>query len=384
MAKIKRTKLNNTLKVLREIWLAHSISRVEIAANLKLNKSTVTHIVNELVDSSIVQEAEEGSPGPRGGRKPVYLNLNEKFGYIIGVELRPEAYTVVAVDLNGKILFSKSEHMEINGDNFTTSFFEIMSRINDERERTSVPLLGIGVGVSGIVNPVKGIIHSSIPISISDEYDFSREIASKFDIPVFIDNDANCCAWGELVFHRKSDLKNFMFALVEFRELGEDHEVHEITSVGIGIVIDGKVHYGDNYLAGEFRSVFRTESSRGQFSLTDDEIIRLKTDKEVLDRFFVELSKNLALFANTFNLNQIFLGGDIEKYKPDITKYLTEELRDNWAYAFEVKREVQFSSLGDKAVAFGAAGIVLNRLFVEFDIESDLNNSFLKGSISPG
>lgn len=383
MATVKKTKLNNTLRILREIWLARSISRVEIAKRLKLNKSTVTHIVNELLGNGVVHLANEGDPGPRGGRKPVFLNLNDKFGYVIGIELRPEAYTIVAVDLNGKILFSKSEHMVINGENFKSSFFEIMSRINDEKERTRIPLLGMGVGVSGIIDPVKGLIFRSITLNISNEYDFQNEIASEFEVPVFIDNDANCCAWGELVFHRTSNLKNFIFVLVEFRDISEEQDIHEITSVGMGIVINGKVHYGENYLAGEFRSAFRSESSRGQFSLTDDEISRLKNDKDVLMKFFKELCKNLALLVNTFNLNQIFLGGDIEKYRPEITEYLGKELRKNWAYVYDMKREILFSSLGDKAVAFGAAGIVLNRLFVDFDIESDLNNRFLQESISP-
>jgi predicted NBD/HSP70 family sugar kinase len=382
MAAIKRTKLNNTLRVLREIWLAGSISRVEIARRLKLNKSTVTHIINELIENNVVFQAEQGSTSPKGGRKPVFLNLNERFGYVIGIELRPEAYTVVAVDLNGRILFSKSEAMIINNLNFSKSFFEIMSRISAEKNRTMIPLLGIGVGVSGIVNPVKGLITFSIPMCISNGFDFQKEIALKMDVPVFVENDANCCSWGELVFHRTSNLKNFIFVLVEFRDISANQEIHEITSVGMGIVINGKVHYGEDYLAGEFRSIFRTKSSRGQFSLTDEEISSLKNDKEVLMKFFKELSKNLAVLVNTFNLNQIFLGGDIEKFRPEITEYLVSELRDNWAYSYDMKREVLFSSLGDKAVAFGAAGIVLNRLFVDFDIESDLNNSFLQETIS--
>lgn len=381
MAKVKRTKITNTLRILREIWLSQSISRVEIAKLLKLNKSTVTHIVNELIDSGVVLQAEEGATGPRGGRKPVYLNINKEFGYVLGVELRPGAYTVVAVDLNGKILFSKSEHMVISEHNFKSSFFEIISRISDEKERISIPLLGIGVGVSGIVDPVKGKIYRSIPMNISKEYDFHSEITSKFNVPVFLDNDANCCSWGELVFHRKSNLRNFIFVLVEFRDITPEQEIHEITSVGLGIVIDGKVHYGANYLAGEFRSLFRSKSSRGQFSLTDEEIGRLKTDKEVLTKFFKELCKNLALLVNTFNLNQIFLGGDIEEYRSEITDYLGRKLKENWAYPFDIKREILFSSLGDKAVAFGAAGIVLNRLFVDFDVESNLNNRFLQKSI---
>jgi hypothetical protein len=35
-----------------------------------------------------------------------------------------------------------------------------------------------------------------------------------------------------------------------------------------------------------------------------------------------------------------------------------------------------FSSMGDKSVAFGAAGMVLNRLFIDFDLDSDLSTVF--------
>ena len=37
-----------------------------------------------------------------------------------------------------------------------------------------------------------------------------------------------------------------------------------------------------------------------------------------------------------------------------------------------------FSSLGDRAVAFGAAGMVLNRLFVDFELAIELKISNLR------
>jgi len=376
MAIVKRTKIVNTARILREIWLAKSISRIEIARKLKLNKSTVTNIMTDLLSRNVVLLADEGEPGPKGGRKPVNLILNKKFGFVLGVEMRPESYTAVAVDLDGEVLFYKSEQMEISSENFTDCFFEIMNRIDVEQKRVGIPLFGIGVGVSGIVDPVHGVIRMSIPLNVTDEYHFKKEIASKLDIPVFLDNDSNCCAWGELVFHRRISLMDFIFVLVEFRNIKENQQVHEITSVGMGLAIDGKVHYGKNYLAGEFRSAFIHKDTKGQFSLSDEEVLQIEKNPEVLTKFFRELCKNLALLANTFNLSQIFLGGDIEKYRLEITEILQEELELNWPYPSRVKREIMFSSMGDKSVAFGAAGMVLNRLFIDFDLDSDLSTVF--------
>lgn len=377
VAILKRTKFVNSTRILKEIWTAKTISRIEIAKKLKLNKSTVTNIVTELLSQEVVLLADEGDPGPKGGRKPVNLTLNKKFGFVLGIEMRPECYTVVASDLDGEVLFYKSEQMEISSENFTDCFFEILKRVDVEQNRVGIPLLGIGVGVSGIVDPVKGLIRMSIPLNFANEYNFEKEIASKFDIPVFLDNDANCCAWGELVFHRRLNLLNYIFVLVEFRNIKERQRIHEITSVGIGVVIDGKVHYGRNYLAGEFRSIFRSGQNQGQFSLSDEDVLQIEKNPVILNKFFRELCKNLSLLTNTFNLSQIFLGGDIEKYRLEITKILQEELELNWPYPSLEKREIMFSSMGDKSVAFGAAGMILNRLFVDFDLESDFPNSFI-------
>ncbi|RKX91770.1 MAG: ROK family transcriptional regulator [Spirochaetes bacterium] len=378
MATVKRTKIVNTARILREIWFAKNISRIEIARKLKLNKSTVTNIVAELLESDIVFLAEEGEPGPRGGRKPVDLVLNAKSGFVIGIEMRPEAYTVVAVDLDGEVLFSKSEKITISSKNFTESFFEIMERVKIERERNPIPLLGIGVGVSGIVDPDDKVIRRSIPLQFLDEYDFKNKIDTRLNIPVFLENDANCCAWGELVFHRKMNLLNFIFVLLEFRSVKESKHVHEITSVGMGIVIDGKVHYGKNFLSGEFRSIFRSESNKGQFSLSDEEVLLIKKDPKVLHKFFTELGKNLALLVNTFNLSQVFLGGDIEIYRREISEILENEIRANWSYPSLLEREIMFSSMGDKSVAYGAAGMVLSRLFTNTEIDNDLQRQLGK------
>ena len=69
------------------------------------------------------------------------------------------------------------------------------------------------------------------------------------------------------------------------------------------------------------------------------------------------------MIANTFNLGRVFLGGHIERYRREVQAVLAEEIQRNWPYPDEVHCRIHFSSLGEKAVAYGAAGMVLHRLF---------------------
>ena len=370
VARIKRSRIINTSRVLREIWINKEISRIQIAKNLHLDKSTISSIVSELIDSGVISETAVGEAGPLGGRKPVFLRLDNAYGCVLGIELRPESYSAVAVNLDGTIIYSKFELARFAGANFKDAFSDIVQRIRAELARVGPPLLGIGLGVPGVVNPQTGIIRYSIPLQMTDEFDFRREIAGGYDIPLFLENDANACAWGELAFHRVKNLQDFLFLLVEFRDISDRQELFEKTAVGIGIVINGRVHYGHNYSAGEFRSILCSQENRGQFSLERDESFRIEQDERVLRRFIRELSANIAMIVNTLNLDHVFLGGHIERYKREVQSILPEEIQSNWPYPDKVHCAIRFSTLGDRAVAYGAAGMVLHRIFTDAEVSA--------------
>jgi predicted NBD/HSP70 family sugar kinase len=361
MAKLKRTRNINTSQVIRQIWTHGEISRVQIAKNLELDKSTISSIVSDLLEIGIISETTVGEAGPQGGRKPVHLRINASYGSVLGIEMRPEGYAGVAVDLEGKVIGTWTGATPVTGDTLRQVFLTAAQRMRAEMAGRA-PLLGVGVGLSGVVNPHKGVIRYSIPLRVEKPWDFHANVSEAYDLPIFIENDANACAWGELAFHRSRKLRDFLFVLVEFREIREPQRIHERTSVGMGLVVGSRVHYGHDYSAGEFRSILRTESSLGQFSLSPDEAARVEEDPVVLDRFLRELSRNIALLVNTFNMGDVFLGGHIERYREQVAGILAEEIQRNWPYPDAVRCAVHFSSLGDRAVAYGAAGMLLDRL----------------------
>ena len=328
---------------MREIWLKRRVSRVEIADSLGLNKSTVTTIVNDLLEEGLVQSVSVGEAGPQGGRKPIYLALNEGYGTVLGIELRPESYVAVGLNLLGDIVFSKSERMPISGSNLPDAFDDILQRVDSD-------------------------------------LDFARSVSSRYQLPILPENDANCCAWGELAFHRHKPLESFVFVLVEFRDLPSNVVAPEKTAVGIGVSIEGKVYRGSNSSVGEFRSVLRSETHHGQLSLEKDEVALVESDPAVRQKFIRELSKNLAMMVNTFNFDAVFMGGDIEKYQAEVSTILREEIEKNWAYAGPVPCDIRFSTQGHQAVAYGAAGMMLDRLFVDLS-SSDESPGMRMGGI---
>ena len=175
-----------------------------------------------------------------------------------------------------------------------------------------------------------------------------------------------------MIFHRGHSLKNFLFVLVEFHGNAMCNDSTHGIAVGIGFVFNGKLHYGQNHSAGEFRSIEWTNKNVSQFSINDEDTYKVEEDEKIFNKFSLELSNHLAFLVNTLNLNHIFLGGDIEKHKDRFTPVLKKSIQMNWPYRDVDKCTIQYSSFGKSAVAYGAAGMMLNRLFVNRELINSL------------
>src|ERR1700736_3942126 len=78
----------------------HPISRADLARVSGLQRSTVSSIVEQLIEERWVLYGATGRL-PRG-RRPTFLRLNDE-RVIVGVDIRPTQTTVAVADANGKI-----------------------------------------------------------------------------------------------------------------------------------------------------------------------------------------------------------------------------------------------------------------------------------------
>ena len=98
-------RISNISQAFEIIWREKEISRIDIARKLNAYRSTVSNIIDILLENKIICEGQRGEAGEKGGRKPIYLSINKAFGAIAGIELQPEFYNVVVIDFSGETIF---------------------------------------------------------------------------------------------------------------------------------------------------------------------------------------------------------------------------------------------------------------------------------------
>src|SRR5690554_5365949 len=100
----------------------------------------------------------------------------------------------------------------------------------------------IGVGVPSVVDREKGIVYNVQNIKNWDEVYLKSILENEFKLPVKIDNDANCFAYGEKVFGKGKEFANFVGIT-----LG--------TGVGGGIIQNNHLLLDSNCGSGEFGEI---------------------------------------------------------------------------------------------------------------------------------
>ncbi|MBX2812701.1 MAG: ROK family transcriptional regulator [Myxococcales bacterium] len=349
-------------RVLRQLWLSPGMSRSEIADQLGLNRSTLTHIIKGLTEQGIVEVLDGGTAGPNGGRKNVRLAVNQSFGCYAGLDVQSDRLRAVLVNIGGDILCNKDFKGRFSGKKVYNGINKAYDWAKQQTQYLNVPLMGIGCAFGGIIDPEQQVIRQSIPLDIMTPEPVGQELHMAFDVPVLIDNDANCCCWAESVARRSAEPTSFLFVLGAWRTVRKP-TVREITAVGMGISIKGSVHRGKDCSAGEFKSIEWKPGRTSQFSLPDEEVSAVQTDRKKFLKLSRELARNTSLIVNILDLNYLYLGGFFDENDEAVRAIFQQETQRNWSYPNKPPCEVKFSTFGQYAVAYGAAALFLVRTF---------------------
>ena len=356
----------NVSRILRLIWQKKGISRIEIANTLGIDKSTVTKIVASLHDIGIISEMAEGVTGPQGGRKPIYLEIAPMFACVGGIEINPERFVCCLLDLHGSILFQHQEvirpdafhELRIEG-----VFSKAYKMIAYEAIKLGVKMIGIGVGLPALVNSDEGSIECSVPLMIDGPYPFIENVSRYTDIPISVENDARCCCYGEMMISGDPLVKNMLFLLTEYRILQPMKNSKKNLSIGLGLVMNGRLVKGPECSAGEFRSMLWEEGNKGQFFSGEDSLASVITDNDEMNSIFYELAQHIAFLVNTLNLQLVYIGGIEPQHARQIENYIKERVHIQWPYEKKSIFEVRMASFGSLSVSYGAAAMFIEQLF---------------------
>lgn len=188
---------------------------------------------------------------------------------------------------------------------------------------------GIAISSPGAVNVKTGIVGGSSALPCIHGPNWKKVFKNRFNLPVSIENDANCAALAEVFSGTAKNVDDMLFVVCG-------------TGIGGAIVKDGKIHHGKHLYGGEFGYIIVEEvdglpknwsetSSTMSFvrkvrahynddSFDGEKVFKAAENgdeycKEVIDIFYKNLAKGIFNLQHIYDPEMILLGGAISSRK---------------------------------------------------------------------
>ena len=214
------------------------ISRVGIHALTNLRRSTISLLTRQLLTEGKLIEA--GPSDNPLGRKQILLQLNRKFGFLVGVEFDDEQVTAGVMDLQPSVIRVLSEPTDLSRgkEGLLRQLQSAVRRVVGASRLPWSKLLGIGIADPGLVDTRRGVTTSSSTIEFWNDVPLTATFEKEFKVPVLVESKTRAKAVAEQMLGVGQREPNMIYL-----DYG--------TGIGAGVIVDGKLLYGHNCGVGE-------------------------------------------------------------------------------------------------------------------------------------
>jgi N-acetylglucosamine repressor len=386
--------LNRSI-ILNKIRLEGPISRAAIAKDTNLTPPTVSSIVKELIEAGIVIESIQGESS--GGRKPTMLIINHKNFYVIGLDIGPVQVRVIMTDLKGNMIEYSKDNLPVPVSNDSLlqlmigKIRQILTKYKDEEEK----FIGIGIGIHGVVDVKNGISLFAPGLKLRN-IPIKETLEKEFGMIVSVENDARVMALGESWLGSGNGDSNVV-------------TVNIGRGIGAGIVINGKLFYGEHFIAGEIGHMTIdiggpicscgnygcleamaagpaiAKKAVKEISIGKESILRSMVDNDldkidgklvydaavqgdplsidILKQTGMILGIGLTNLIHIMNPKRIILGGGVANAEQYIVDPIKETIKNRALTSSAKDTEISLSKLGEYGAAIGAVSLILSTLF---------------------
>ena len=225
------------MQVLETTFWSSGGSRHGVAERLGFSKSKANGLIAGLVEQGLLAEA--GLQRSSGGRRAENLQLNGALGVLIGIDIGATSLDIAVLGPDLQPLAQHTEAADVRqGPGVVLARVRVLMRELLARSgHGAKQVLGIGIGVPGPVNFQIGQLVNPPLMPAWDGFSIRDALREDYAAPVFVDNDVNLMALGEL-WRLKRSLQNFLVIKVG-------------TGIGCGIVVHGEVYRGAAGSAGD-------------------------------------------------------------------------------------------------------------------------------------
>lgn len=392
-AKINTDDFASLSLVMNSIRRAGATTRPEVSRITGLSRTLVS---KHVAIGQALGLLEEGKLGlSTGGRAPRLLDFKKNIGVILVAELGATGMSVARSDLQGNI----DEIVDVDFD-IAEGPESVLARVEEVFDvimaKEKVNLWAIGIGLPGPVEFATGIPMSPPIMPGWDQYPVRQRFMEKYKVPLWVDNDVNVMALGEL--SKNNDKRHTELIFIKMG-----------SGIGAGIVIHGLLHRGAQGCAGDIghiaisdplKTICRCgnvgclEAVAGGAALARDALAIAPTGKSKFlaerlqkngslsardvvdgathgDNWCVEAITNagrqvgsiLATLVNFFNPSLVVVGGGVSTAKDLLLASIRETVYRRSLPLATRDLEIRLADLDDRIGLQGAAEMVLAELF---------------------
>ncbi|MGW6687143.1 ROK family transcriptional regulator [Streptomyces sp. NPDC054961] len=368
----------NLERVVRAVRLAGSLTQAEIARTTGLSAATVSNIVRELKEAGTVEVTDTSA----GGRRARSVSLSGDAGIVIGVDFGHTHLRVAVGNLAHQVLAEESEPLDVDA-SWVEGFDRAEALVGRLIAGIDVGLdkvIGVGLGVPGPIDVESGTLGSTAILPGWAGINPRQELSRRLGVPVYVDNDANLGALGELVWGSGRGVKDLAYIKVA-------------SGVGAGLVINGQIYRGPGGTAGEIGHITLDESgpvcrcgNRGCLEtfaaaryvlpllqsshgpeLTMERVVELARGgdpgcRRVITDVGRHIGSGVASLCNLLNPSRVVLGGSLADAGELVLAPIRESVGRYAIPSAARQLSVLTGSLGGRAEVLGALALVLSEM----------------------
>jgi predicted NBD/HSP70 family sugar kinase len=377
-------------RIIKHLYFGNMLSCADLSDKIDKSIPLTTKMLGKLMEEGMVTET--GYAASTGGRRPVMYSLKQDVMYVVSVAMDQLVTQIAILDMQNRSI-TEIELFELPLTKNPNAPSALAEKINEIITRSGIPknkIAGVGIGMPGFVNAVKGINYTFLE---TDGYTITQYITAKVKLPVYIDNDSRLIALAELKFGAARERKNALVINVGW-------------GVGLGMILEGELFRGHDGFAGEFSHIplflnnklcscgksgcLETETSllivieKANKGLKSGKLSMLK-EKELCadhpekafqiivaaaskgDKFAVEIlseagyniGRGVAILIHLLNPEAVILSGRGSSAGKIWQAPIQQALNEHCIPRLSVNTEIEVSALGYKAELTGAAALVM-------------------------
>ncbi len=235
-SQLRQTNARGLLQLLQE---HNPCSKADLVRYSGLSAPTVSSGIAHLEELGLVEQMGDGESS--GGRPPGLLRFNVRHGYVAAADIGGTRVRMLLADLGGNVITQSSVLLGERQKTPEGVCRLIVEGLKTACRQSGTPLrkvLHLTAGAPGITNVDTGVVLSAPNLDEWNDVPLRSLLERGTGIPCQVDNDTNLAAVGEYWRGAARGVSDFIFIA-----LG--------TGVGAGIFVNGRLHRGAQWSAGE-------------------------------------------------------------------------------------------------------------------------------------